>query len=95
MRDRIVSELAENNTVLTPDAMEYLENLEDASKVIDKLTESKENLPFPVCKETISDIVEDHLEVESKAEAAKRREENSIELTECLEVMKDVSGNST
>lgn len=95
MRDRIVSELAKNNTVLTPDAMEYLEKLEHTSKVVEKLTEKKENLPFPVCKGTICDFVDEELDIGGETEETEVEEINKTDLTECLDVIKDISGEST
>ncbi|MBS3789694.1 MAG: DNA-directed DNA polymerase II small subunit [Candidatus Thermoplasmatota archaeon] len=93
MRDRIVSELAKNNTVLTPEAMEYLEELEEPSKVIEELTEKEDKLPFPVCKETISCFVDDVLkDVEEKSPGSDRKDRDP---REAIEVLKDISGNST
>ncbi|MBS3782439.1 MAG: hypothetical protein KGY68_07540, partial [Candidatus Thermoplasmatota archaeon] len=93
MRDRIVSELAKNNTVLTPEAMEYLEELEEPSKVIEELTEKEDKLPFPVCKETISCFVDDVLkDVEEKSPGSNRKDRDP---REAIEVLKDISGNST
>ncbi|MEF8832555.1 MAG: DNA-directed DNA polymerase II small subunit [Candidatus Thermoplasmatota archaeon] len=97
MRDRIVSELAENNTVLTPKAMEYLKELDNPSKVIEQLTEKKEKLPFPVCKDTIScfadEIIEDEVKKEEEDIVDNDQKEGGSQ--QCLEVLKDISGNST
>ncbi len=91
MRDRIVSELARCNTVLTPEAMEYLERLDDPSKVIEQLTEKKEELPFPVCKETISCFADEITgDGEYIKDGRKKRDPR-----ECVKLLKDISGNST
>ncbi len=71
MRDRIVTKLAERNTVLTPDALEYLNDLNSKDRVsviIDKLEENNIQLPFPVCRETISCLEEDLSDGEKKKE---------------------------
>ncbi len=85
MRDRIVSELAKNNTVLTPEAMEYLERLDDPSTVIEQLTKEEE-LPFPVCKETISCFAEEIIGHEG--------DEKEHDTKECVKLLKDISENS-
>ena len=95
MRDRIVSELAKNNTVLTPDAMEYLEKLEDASDIVERLTKEEEDLPFPVCKETICDMISEGTESIEKTKDPEIDEVKSDDIAEYLEVLKDVSGEST
>ncbi len=87
MRDSIVNKLAENNTVLTPDAMEYLEDQEDACKIVDELTEKQDKLPFPVCKETICSFIGD--------DGTKKKKMDVEELKECIDILKDISGNST
>ncbi|MFW5946288.1 MAG: DNA-directed DNA polymerase II small subunit [Candidatus Natronoplasma sp.] len=93
MRDRIVSELARNNTVLTPEAMEYLEELDDPSEVIEQLTKKEEKLPFPVCKETISCFVEEIIKTDDEdiLEADKKERDPK----KFAQALKDISGIST
>ncbi len=103
MRDRIVSELAKNKTVLTPDALEYLDKQDDPSEIIKKLTEEDDKLPFPVCKETVSyyvnEMLEEGKEDETEEIKEKTKEETSIDLDrdpmEGIDVLKDISGEST
>ncbi|MBS3817744.1 MAG: DNA-directed DNA polymerase II small subunit [Candidatus Thermoplasmatota archaeon] len=99
MRDKIVSRLAENDTVMTPDAWEYLNDLdhsEDLSVIIDKMEEEKEELPFPVCKDTVNCFVRDVLELEEEKED-RSDEDNEIDrdIWKDIEVLKDISGEST
>jgi len=94
MRDRIVSELAKNNTVLTPEAMEYLEELDDPSTVIEQLTKKEENLPFPVCKETISCFANEIIE-DKKSEETEESDQKTRDPKECVKICKDISGEST
>jgi len=93
MRDRIVSELARNNTILTPEAMEYLEELDDPPKVIEQLTESEEKLPFPVCKETISCFVDEVIKTDDEDILEEGQKECDPE--KFAQKLKDISGDST
>ncbi|MEF8873374.1 MAG: DNA-directed DNA polymerase II small subunit [Candidatus Thermoplasmatota archaeon] len=101
MRDRIVKELAKRNTVLTPDAWEYLNGLdhsEGAVSIIKKLEEDNDQLPFPVCRENLSCFVEElkkKSDVKREAEKEDTTSEIDRDLMENLEVLKDVSGEST
>ncbi|MFW5906754.1 MAG: DNA-directed DNA polymerase II small subunit [Candidatus Natronoplasma sp.] len=110
MRDQIVRKLARKNTLITPDAWEYLEGLDEQQKalsIIERLEEENEDLPFPVCKENISCLVEDVLEKEKKGELEKRENEEEERKSEKkssemdrdpmadLRVLKDISGEST
>ncbi len=94
MRARIVKELAKRNTVLTPDAWEYLDELdypERIESIIDELKKEREHLPFPVCKENISCYVKE----EEEHSEEKIRSKLDREPMENVKVLKDVSGEST
>ncbi len=100
MRDEVVRQLAEKNTLITPDAWEYLDGLdhsEDVSVIIEKFEEENDELPFPVCRDTVSCFANEVLEEKEKEEEGQRSSsvgENQLDDIN-LEVLKDISGEST
>ncbi len=98
MRDRIIGKLAKEKTVLTPKAWERLEKLENPTKVIEKMTNKEDELPFPVCKETIScflnEVIDDDSDDKEETKKAEDIEEN-LKNDVKIECLLDVSGEST
>lgn len=97
MRDRIVNQLAKEETVLTPKAWEFLEKVDNPTEVIEKMTQKKKDLPFPVCEETISCFLDDVLSEEKESEEEKQDSASSEEIPRSfdIECLKDISGCST
>ncbi len=100
MRDKVVRRFAEKNTLITPEAWEYLnkvDHFEDVSEVIEKFEEENGDLPFPVCKETVTCFTNELLDEEEKKEKRPLEPESDkaeLEMDD-VDVLKDISGEST
>lgn len=94
MRDKVVRQLAEKNTLITPDAWEYLDKLdhsEDVSVIIEKFEEVNDKIPFPICKESVSCLADEFSGKKDKKPSSSLGENERHE----VEVLKDISGEST
>ena len=96
MRERIVSKLAERNTVLTPEAWDYLDKFDEPCSIVENMIEVDSKLPFPLGRDTLQNFVEVNKkeEVKEKGKEVKKREKKEIDLSE-IKVLEDVSGEST
>ncbi len=106
MREKIVRKLAERNTVLTPEAWDYLDRLDDPTSAIDKIMREMDDLPFPICRDDLFSLVQTHCDIDDewKEEQEELEQSESIEeetdrnverIDSNVEILKDISGNST
>ncbi|MGM0509730.1 MAG: DNA-directed DNA polymerase II small subunit [Thermoplasmatota archaeon] len=90
MRETVLKKLAERNTLLSPDAMDYLDEQEDPHSIVNRMVESDEELPFPLGKETLVSFVEN--DISSGTETVRNTEEAVLAN---MEILNDITGNST
>ncbi|MFP4051957.1 MAG: DNA-directed DNA polymerase II small subunit [Thermoplasmata archaeon] len=102
MRERIVSKLAERNTVLTPEAWEYLDKFDEPCSIVENMIEIDNKLPFPLGRDTLQNFVEIDKDKEVKEEVEEVKEkhdsdEKKLERPDLdnIKVLKDISGEST
>ncbi|MFW5904403.1 MAG: DNA-directed DNA polymerase II small subunit [Thermoplasmatota archaeon] len=104
MRKRIVSKLAERNTVLTPEAWEYLDRFDEPISIVENVIEVDRNLPFPLGRDTLENFVEvkDEKEVEKTEDNRDVKDKPDDDIPERrrpepddIKVLKDISGEST
>jgi len=98
MRETIVSKLAERNTVLTPEAWDYLDKFDEPCSVVENIIEVNKNLPFPLGRDTLQNYIEVEEDREIKDETEKKIEEKTdLDRPDIdnIKVLKDISGEST
>ncbi len=98
MRETIVSKLAERNTVLTPEAWDYLDKFDEPCSVVENIIEVNKNLPFPLGRDTLQNFIEVEEDREIKDETEKKIEEKTdLDRPDLdnIKVLKDISGEST
>lgn len=97
MRERILKKLTSKNTLLSPDALDYLHDADNPQGLIDNLIETSEELPFPVGRDVLASFVE--VEDSEISRNKKDRTDDSSSTPICyddnINILKDITGNST
>lgn len=100
MREKILKKAAEHDTLISPNAMEFLDEQEDPYSIIESLAEENNELPFPVGRDVLVSFVEEGEEEEDEPsreiddEEIEREIEEEFEFPD-IDVNDDISGNST
>ncbi|MGM0404956.1 MAG: DNA-directed DNA polymerase II small subunit [Thermoplasmatota archaeon] len=97
MHEEILRKVTEKNTLISPSAWEYLERQDDPNSIVEGLLE-KENLPFPIGRDTIESFVEKGSGIEESVETATElitEIEGTASFCENIQVIRDITGNST
>ncbi len=92
MRETILRELAENNTLLSPGAWEYLDTLDDPVSIVQEMVRTSTDLPFPVGRDVLVPFVE--AKRPSRKEKTPDVRPPSIKTHE-VKIRSDITGNST
>ncbi len=93
MRETILKEFAEKNTLLSPGAWEYLDSVEDPVSLVRKMVKSSKKLPFPVGRDSLESFVEPS-ENSSNEKSEKKVGSYPPAVSE-IRIDLDITGNST
>ncbi|MFW6038075.1 MAG: DNA-directed DNA polymerase II small subunit [Candidatus Saliniplasma sp.] len=97
MHEEILKKVTEKNTLISPRAWEYLERQDDPTSIVDSILE-KDDLPFPIGRDTIKSFVEKGSGCEKTTETSTeviREISDTSALCENIKVIRDITGNST
>ncbi|MFO7991442.1 MAG: DNA-directed DNA polymerase II small subunit [Thermoplasmata archaeon] len=101
MREIILEKFAEKNTMLSPEGWKYLdEEFENPYPFVQDILNAEDSLPFPVGRKFLQSYVEKGYErkiedIDNKLEEVKEEIRSEENIKECIDVLTDISGNST
>ncbi len=91
MREAILKELADKDTLLAPGAWEYLDSVDDPVSLVRDMVKKSNELPFPVGRDCLASFVE------SPKKTSEKCQPKELVTPACSEIIinSDITGNST